>query len=203
MLPLKTSLGLLAILIMVAGYIPYYYHIYKGKTKPHAFSWLVWSVMLSIAFAGQLVDKAGAGAWVTGATAILCMSVFVLAVFRGEKDITLSDKLSLAGAGLALLVWYLTEDPLGTVVIIIVIDMFAFFPTYRKSFMKPNEETATIYFLDTLKFAISLFALERYTLVTYLYPAFIVALDGSFVAFLLVRRRQLGKKDRTRKNYSH
>lgn len=195
---IKVVLSLIAVILSIVGYIPYYRDIFKRTTKPHAFSWLIWSVMLSIAFVAQFVEKGGAGAWVTGTTAALCLSVFFLALFKGEKRITLSDKLSLAGAAIALLVWFLTKDPLGAVLIIILIDIFAFFPTYRKSWWKPQEETAFLYALDSVKFAISLFALEQYNIVTYLYPAVIVLLDGSFVLFLLIRRKQLlqGGKNR-------
>jgi hypothetical protein len=74
-----------------------------------------------------------------------------------------------------------------------LIDIFAFIPTFRKSFTKPEQETATTYALDALKFFLSILALEAFTPVTYLYPAAIVLLDSSFVAMLLIRRRQLKK----------
>jgi hypothetical protein len=82
---IKVVLSTLAIIISIIAYIPYFRDIFKGKTKPHAFSWLIWSVMLTIAFIAQLVEEGGAGAWVTGATAILCSAVFTLALFKGGE----------------------------------------------------------------------------------------------------------------------
>src|SRR5580698_5703228 len=63
---MKEILGASAILIGCISYVPYFRTIFSGKTKPHAFSWLVWGILTAIAFGGQIVGKGGAGAWVTG-----------------------------------------------------------------------------------------------------------------------------------------
>ena len=88
MLEYKTILGIIAVIIALAGYVPYFRDIFRGKTKPHAFSWLVWASLTGIAFFGQIFDKGGAGAWVTGFTAVVSFAIFFLALKKGEKNIT-------------------------------------------------------------------------------------------------------------------
>ena len=44
MLEYKIILGVAAVLIGIAAYIAYFRNIFAGKTKPHAFSWLVWGI---------------------------------------------------------------------------------------------------------------------------------------------------------------
>ncbi len=187
----KVILGTVAVIITLVAYIPYFKDIFRGKTKPHAFSWLVWASLTGIAFFGQLFDKGGAGAWATGVTAAICISIFLLALQKGEKKITLSDKLSLSGAGIALLLWYLTNSPLGSVILIIIIDTLGgFYPTIRKSYSKPHEETLLTYSLGVIKWVIAIFALQNYSLVTVLYPVAGVFMTSFMVGLLLIRRRQ-------------
>lgn len=187
----RDYLGVLAIIIGFIGYVPYFRNIISKKTKPHAFSWLVWGVLTGIAFFGQLADRGGAGAWVTGFTALVCFTFFILALQRGHKDFPLFDWFCLAGAGLGLLLWFLTNNPLLAIVLITVIDMLGFIPTFRKSISKPYEETAFTYTMSGLKFVVAIIALQHYSWVTVLYPASLVLTNGAFVPLLLVRRAQL------------
>lgn len=189
---MKPFLGITATLIALYSYIPYFRDIFSGKTKPHAFSWLVWFLLTAIAFVAQVKDDAGAGAWVTGFTALVAFFIFMAAVTRGEKNITRSDWLCLVGAFLAMGLWAITNSPLVAVILITVIDALGFAPTFRKAFHKPQEETAITFALSAIKFVIAIAALTNYTAVTVLYPASLVIMNGLFVTMLMIRRRQLG-----------
>ena len=189
----KSVIGVTATVIAFISYIPYFKDIFANKTKPHAFSWLVWGILTAIGFAGQVVDGAGPGAWVTGFTAVICFFIFIAGVVKGRKNIVLIDWLSLIGAGLALILWYLTKGPSLSVILISVIDALGFFPTFRKSYFKPNEETLITYFLSGFKFLLSLFALSNFTITTSLYPISLVVMNWAFIGMLFIRRKQLSK----------
>lgn len=192
---MKTVLGITATVMALVSYIPYIRNMLSGKTKPHAFSWLVWGALTAIAFVGQISDGAGPGAWVTGFTACISFFIFITALRTGEKDITKTDWLSLVGAGIAMLLWWATSDPLIAVMLITVIDALGFFPTFRKSYQKPYQETAITFALSALKFVIAILALENLTPTTWLYPASLVLMNGIFVIMLLIRRKQVGYVD--------
>lgn len=185
----KSFIGVITVVIALASYVPYFRDIFLGKTKPHVFSWLVWGVLTGIAFGGQLIDNGGAGAWVTGVTSLMCIAVFVLALFKGEKEITTTDRLSLCGAGIALVLWFVIDQPILSVILITIIDLLGFIPTFRKSFHKPHEETVSTYALSATKFAIAFFALDAFTILTVLYTGSLVVMNGLFVIMLMVRRR--------------
>ena len=87
---IKLILALIAIGMTLVGYFFYFRDIFADKTKPHAYSWLVWALLTAIAFAGQLHDNGGAGAYVTGVTAVISFVIFFLAIKRGEKHVTRS-----------------------------------------------------------------------------------------------------------------
>ena len=90
----------------------------------------------------------------------------------------------------ALVLWFVTNSPLASVILITIIDAFGFYPTVRKSYRKPQQETMITYVLSGLKYVIALFALQNYSVITYLYPASLVFMNFAFVGLLIVRRRQ-------------
>ncbi len=188
---IKIILGILGTVVGLIGYIPYFLDIFKGKTKPHFFSWFIWSILTWIAFFAQIVGNAGPGAWVTGMTAFLCLLVSILAIKRGEKQITKVDWVCFIGAILGILIWIKTNNPLFAVILVTVIDAIAYVPTFRKSYYRPDEETLMEYILAFFKFIISLFALQSFTLITALYPLSLVVTNGLFVIMVIIRKKQI------------
>jgi hypothetical protein len=190
----KEILGAISVVLAVVGQSRYVWNCYKYRTRPHAFSWVIWTLVTAIAFFAQRTEDTGPGTWLLGVEWLICLSGAVMAIFRGERNITRSDWAALLGALIAIQLWYFTGKPLEAVVLVTLIDAFAFYPTIRKSWNKPQEETAFMYGLSALKFGLSLYALERVTFVTALYPSFIVLVNSGFVIALLWRRRVIARK---------
>ncbi|MDO8593079.1 MAG: hypothetical protein Q7R92_04935 [bacterium] len=189
----KSILGVIAVALAIAGDIPYFINIFRKKTKPHIFSWLVWGIEVGVAFFAQLAKGGGAGTWVTGFTALSCLAVAGLALFYGEKKITKIDWASFIGALLGIVFWQLTGDPLLAVILAASVDTLGFVPTFRKAYNKPLEETTTTFSFGAIKFAISLAALESFSLTTALFPATLVLSNSAFVIMVLLRRQALAK----------
>lgn len=190
----KIFLGYLAVIIGIASYVPYIANIFRGKTKPHAFSWLVWAVLTGIAFAAQIVEHGGAGAWVTGADSLMCVVIFILALFKGNIKFSFFDWSSLIAAFAAMLLWKLTNDPLIAVILVTLTDALGFFPTFRKAYHKPHEETIITFAISSIKFAIAIIALSSFSIATCFYPASLVLMNGVFVVMVLIRRKTLSIK---------
>ncbi|MFH1157998.1 MAG: hypothetical protein V1721_03825 [Pseudomonadota bacterium] len=187
----KEILGGLSVAVGIVCYAVYIWGIYRGTTKPHLFTWLIWGILQSIAFAVQVVEKAGPGAWNLGVSALIIFCIAGASFFCGEKHITRSDWVAFITALLAIPLWKMTGNPLWAVVIAAMIDVAAFYPTFRKSWMKPWEECAMAYFIGMVQFILSILALERTTLATALYPFVSVSLDGLLILMLLWRRKVL------------
>ena len=129
----KQWLGYVSLLCGVMGYGTYLWSILSHRTRPHAFSWVVWGTVTAVVFYAQVIKGAGAGAWATGFSSGICFIVTGFAFYRGEKKITLTDWLAFSGALLAIPVGYLTQDPLWSVILVTLIDQLGFYPTFRKS----------------------------------------------------------------------
>lgn len=187
----KIILGVVATLIGLVGYAIYFKEIFTKKIIPHAFSWLVWGILTSIAFAAQVVENGGAGAWNTGVTGLFCLIISVIGFTKGRKDFTKFDWICLITALIAIVLWWFTKNPTLSVILVTTIDAIGCFPTIRKSFHKPFEENATIFALSSSKFIIALFALETYTLATWLYPVSLVITNVIMMSVIIIRRMQL------------
>src|SRR5262249_3952086 len=139
----------------------------------------------------QLADRAGAGSWATGLSAAFCLGISILAVFRGERHITRGDRVALAATFLAIPLWAVTSDPLWSVLLVTGIDAVAYYPTFRKSYAKPDEELAFKYVLTVVRYLFSLLALDRFTLVTSVYQLVSIVMELALVVMLLWRRAVL------------
>jgi len=187
----KVILATLAALCEVASNFPYIRDILRGTTKPHLFTWFVWTLLTGISFFILVSEGAGSGAWVTGVTTITCCVVAILALFHGERHITRSDWVCFLCALLGIVLWKLTDNSFLTIIIILSVDTLGFIPTVRKSFYKPYEETLSAYVLVALKHLLTFTALQAYTPTTMLYTLFLFSTNTLFVSMLLVRRLHL------------
>lgn len=188
MLSEKELAGYLSVVIALLGYLHYFISIFKGQTKPHALSWVIWGFLVSVAFYAQYTNKAGPGAWATGFVAVACFVIAAIAVFRGEKNITKSDWITFIGAFLIVPIWYITKNPLPAVILAMLIDIFGYYPTFRKSYYKPYEETLVAYVAGILQAAFALLAMKEYMLINILYPVFVTLINTSFVMLVVYRR---------------
>ncbi len=191
MIDYQQILGAIAVVLGLIGYVPYFRDIFKGKTKPHAFSWLVWATLTGIAFAVQISENAGPGSWITGVTAVMVFIIFLIALKKGQRSFPLFDWISLIVAIGAIALWLMTKDPTFSIILVTLIDLVGFLPTFRKGYVRPFEETPSMFILGSLKFVPALFALETLTIATWLYPLSLVVMNGTFALMLLVRRKQL------------
>ena len=191
-------ISLVASVVGIVSLVPYFRDIFRGTTKPHVFTWLVWSLSLVIVFFAQAVEGGGVGVWATGIEALACFVIAVLAFSRGEKSISPVDWMLFVTALFGIVLWQLADSPLLAVILIAVVDVVAFAPTFRKAYWKPDEETASAFVFSAVRWALVLVALESLNPTTALYPITVGISDALFVVMLLLRRRQLAVQGKTR-----
>ena len=190
----KELLGLCSLVLGSVGYVPYIKQMLRRQTMPHAYSWLTWAVLATVAFGVQAGGKGGPGAWLQALTAVATFSIFLLSLRYGHKDIQLADKISLFFAGVAFVLWLFTNQPLAAAILISIIEAAGgFFPTFRKSYNQPYEETAISYLTYATSVPFSIAALENYSAANIVYPVAVLFLNASAFVFLMVRRYQVSR----------
>ena len=141
---IKIIIGTIAVILTFVGYFPYIADIFRGKTKPHLFSWLIWGITTGIVYALQVSAGAGAGSWVTLCLTIIMVFILLISFKRGEKNIKRVDVIFLALALLSLPLWLLVKQPVLSIILLSVIDISGFVPTIRKSWNSPYSETLSV-----------------------------------------------------------
>lgn len=191
MTDLKTIIGIVSVVMTFVGYIPYIIDIFKGTTKPHMFSWLVWGITTFAVYFLQLGSGAGFGANVTLALALLVSFVFSISIKKGDLAIKKIDFVFLIVALVGVVSWLFLDQPVLSIIILTGVDLCGFAPTVRKSWSAPYSETLSFYLITSLRHALSFFALVEYNIVTWLFPVAWCLVNVSFSIFLIVRRRSL------------
>ena len=175
---LKIIFAGVSAILGVLCFLPYLRDIFGNTTKPHSYTWFVWSVLQIIVAAAMW--KGGAG-WAIASSvigAVFCMLIFLLSLKYGTKNITVFDRICLAGSLLALVAYLVFQDPLLSVVLVTLTDMLGFLPTLRKAYREPGTETASTHLISSVSCAFALLALGRFTLTTALYLSVIMVLDA-------------------------
>jgi hypothetical protein len=190
---MKEAISAIAVFLTFAAYIPYYRDILKGKTHPHVYSWSLWGLLTVLLVALQIKGGAGPATWVTAAAGILCIGVVLLSLKGGKKDITTSDTIVAILSLIAIGFWLVADQPVVSIILVIIADGLAFIPTIRKSWHKPYTETLSLYVTNALRFFLALAAVETYTFLSASWIVFWATGNALFSVMLIIRRRQLKK----------
>jgi hypothetical protein len=185
----KELLGLIAGLIAFPQCFLYCRDILRGRTKPHLFTYLIWTIVTFLVFFGQLSAGAGPGAWTTGISAVLTTFVLELSFKYGTEDVTQSDAIFFALACTSVIPWLLTKDPLISVIIATCIDVCAFMPTIRKTYRDPSSETIHGWWPNLIRHPLAILALSTYSITTTIYPSALFVMNA-IVVFVIVSGRR-------------
>lgn len=181
-----------AVTLALCRYGTYLYTIYQGKTKPHAFSWLLWGMVIGVGTFAQFEMNAGPSAWALAFVSVTCTLIAILAFFIGERDYKKSDWLVLIVCIIAIPLWKAAQNPLIAILVVMIIDVLTYWPTIRKSYHKPQTEPPISYGFAGMRYFLMLFAVPNPTWETLLYPFFLMLTDWGFAIYIVVRRAQLG-----------
>lgn len=187
----KLWFAIASAVIGVIAFIPYIRDMFLRRTRPHAYTWLIWMITQGIGAAGVWH---GGGEW--GALTLIVWVVFVSIVFVGSfwfgtKDITRSDTVVLFAAIGAILVWVVLDQPLLSVLFATGIDMLGYVPSFRKSYADPWGETLSAWGLFVLADLLAIFALAEYSILTTVYLGALTIANAAILLFCMYRRTRV------------
>lgn len=189
---MKETFAVIAAILAIVGNIPYIVDIFKGRVQPHAYTWFVWTLVTAIVFFGQVAKGAGIGALPTAAAGIFTLLIFLLSLKNGFKHVTKIDTIFLLLALAGIVPWVITEDPTISVVIAVAIDLTAFIPTLRKTWLKPSTESPLLYGSNVLRHILALLSMQTYNIATTLHS---IAMLTTAMTILLVTAKPQKEKD--------
>lgn len=184
-------IGILAGILSAISYIPYVKDTLWGTTKPERASWLIWSVLTSIAFFTLLAKGATASLWEVGVEVVAVTVVFFLSLHFGVGGTSRRDIIILCIAALGLVLWYFTKEPAIALFISIGIDATGTIPTLIKSYQDPGSETLTTWILVCISGFLAMIAVGSFNIALLSYPFYIFAANGGTALAMILGRKKL------------
>ncbi|HVY72652.1 MAG TPA: hypothetical protein VG984_01185 [Candidatus Paceibacterota bacterium] len=181
---MKAALAIVAALLAVAGNVPYLQQTWKGRVKPHPYTWLVGSIVSGTVLLGMLDKGAGIGSLPVAVSEAFTIVIFLFSLKFGFTKITRSDKLFLALALAGLIPWFVTKDPTLSVVVAVGVDLLSLVPTFRKSWKYPQTESPILFGSNVLRHILALASLQTYNVATTLHSIAMIISNTALVAVI-------------------
>jgi len=189
----KLFFGLVSSFVAIICFAPYLIDIFKKKTEPHMYSWLIWTILQVVGVMAQLKDGAGYGSWALAIGAFFCFTIFLLSFKYGTKNISKFDIFCLIASLFAILIYINIKNPVWAIIVVATIDFVGFLPTFRKGFQEPFSETPSTFAMSAMANFLSLLALQNYSLTTVLYIASLFVTNSSFATMIYLRKNIVKK----------
>jgi len=192
-LDLKIVFAGIASILVIISVIPYLKDMFGRKTKPHTYTWLIWSLTQGTAVAGILHGGGGWGALSLSIGTGSVFLIFLLSFKYGTRNIKRGDTIILVGALLAILVWWQLDNPLLAIFMISAIDFLGYLPTFRKTIEEPWSETISTYIIFSIATLFSFLALSEYNFLTLTYSLTIISANTILTGIVFTRRKVVPK----------
>jgi hypothetical protein len=190
---IKIVFTIIATIIGIIAFLPYLRDIFLRKTKPHAYTWLIWTITQITAIVGILLGGGGWGALNLIVGTLFVISIFLFSLKYGSKNITRLDTIILITALLAIIIWWRLNQPLIAIIMVSVIDFLGYIPSFRKSYQEPWSETLSFWLACSLSNIFAILALSDYNFLTVTYIATITVANVLLFLFCLFRRKFVTK----------
>lgn len=188
MIDTKLFFAITALVIGLSSTLPYIKDIFSLKTKPHIYTWLIWSITTGTAAVGVYYGGGGLGLINLAMMSVVTFGIFLISLKYGTKNITTWDTIILIFAILAILVWWQLHQPLLSVFMVSLIDVLGYIPSFRKTWQEPWSETLISWLGFTAGNIFALLALSQYNLLTTTYLVAVILASAILFFICLVRR---------------
>ncbi len=185
--------SIISVLVYIFWAYSYIKDIFKWKAIPHPFSWIWWTIIISINLYWSFSLSWLSWTILPIFVRLLNVLFWTIAWFILIKKIKIDyfDKLCLFLSISCLAIFYftwLTE----AIFACIIVDMLLLFPTIKKIILNPNSEPITIRITTALMPVFLLLSIENHTLENSLYWI-IVIIENVFISWLILYKNNLKK----------
>src|SRR3954469_3810390 len=184
--------------IASAGMLVYLRDTLRGDTQPNRVTFLLWGIAPLLAFGAEVSAGVGIRSLMTFVVGFGPLLIF-FASFRNPNavwDLQRIDYVCGAVWIAGLLAWIITRH--GTVAIVAALgaDVLAAAPTFRKSWLAPETETAAAYAAAAVNAAIAMLTVTEWTTADVAFPLYILCASTIETIFIAGR---LGPRVRARR----
>lgn len=193
--PTVVLFGMLAGMLSVCAYVPYIKDTLAGRTQPQRASWLIWSVLSTIALFSQIHEGAGPSLLFASVQVSCTVLIFGLSSWVDTfNTFKRTDYLIFLAAGCGLVLWYLTNSAVYALAVTISISLLGGAATVLKTYRDPNSETAITWLVSFVASGCALLAVGKMDPVLLAYPLYLFVLYGAILAATGLGRLAEAKK---------
>ena len=186
---------MLAGLIAFADTIPYIRDIFRGSTRPHRGTWLIWSVLAIVVCLSQRADGASSEP-AHGRRAKRQPDkslVFLLAIRHGEGGVSTPDLVLIAIAGGGVAGWIVADEPMVATICVVAADLIGVGLMLPKTYRDPGSETLSTFAFASLGGALAAGAVGVVDVSLLMYPIYYFAANAAIALVIVQRRRTLAR----------
>ena len=181
---ISETLGIIAGVLSLVGYIPYIISTVRGITRPNKATWIIWSVVGGLLAFSYLAEGDPNTIWLPLGYFIGPLIVAVLSFWHGYSEWSRLDKICLILAFISIIPWVISDDATFTLLMNVFIDSTGAIPTLVKTYREPETEDFTAWFIFFIANTIQVVAIRQWNLAA-IYPIYLFFLAGAIVFFTL------------------
>lgn len=187
-------IGKLAGIFIFASYLRYIQAILKGSTKPNRATWFMLAVISTVIAASYAEVGAEDTLWVAIGGALGTAIIALLTVKYHSRGNGLTDMVCIAAAATSLALYFYVSDPLIVLIISLLMDFAALWPTIKHAKKAPHEEDALAWTMTVLADLLAITVIETWNLEIALYPCYMALMNGMVLYYIY--RSYINKKKR-------
>lgn len=185
---MKEVLSIIAGVLAIVAIIPYVKDIVRGTTKPNVVSWFTWTVLLIIATSAAFAAHEPRSAYLTLGDLIGTGTIVLLGLKYGVAKFTKLDVFCQLGAVVGLILWFVFNSPVTAILAAIIIDFIAAIPTLHHSWLHPEEETPSTFFVLVFASFLTLISLERFNIASLSFAIYLLAINAAIALTIVYRK---------------
>ncbi len=152
--------GIIAGIIALLSIIPYVLGILKGQTKPSRSAYAIWLVVEAVTASSYIASGARSTIWVSLVWALSALIIFCLSIKHGMGGYSKLDIACLVLAGIAIILWVATKDPVTALYASLIADKLGYVPVFKKAYLFPKTENKTSWGMVAVAGILNMFALN-------------------------------------------
>ena len=179
-------IGVIGAVVIFLAHFPLYVKIVRKTVRPSLATWAMWSIMLGMVFASQVM-AGKKDPWGMLAAACGTIAVFILLLFYGERAWSRFDTKCLVLAAIGIAIWAVTSAAVTQVAFLAAI-LTAGAPTVKNAWKNPENESALVWATFTVGFAMTTIAVPDWSNLTIWIQPVASTIFNSIVFTLATRR---------------
>ncbi|MCX8074191.1 MAG: hypothetical protein N2749_01210 [Clostridia bacterium] len=180
-------------IVSLIGTILYIKEVIKGEVKPNRVSFFMWSLAPLIATVAAIstgVTLSVIPVFMSGFNPLL---ILIVSLFKKEAywKITKFDLSCGFFSVLALILWYITKNPIIAIIFAILSDFLAAIPTIIKAWKHPKTEASSVYAAGLFSAFTSFAAIKMWDFASLAFPTYLII--ANILIILSIERKRFIK----------